>query len=75
MSINIEAVAENAENKKHVKLTHGGGITTLIVDSKQAKYKGVPVIALSDEQKKKFENIILFMHLPDLKQIPKIIYA
>lgn len=74
MNQNLEAVAENARNKKHIHLTHGGGITTLAIDSKKATYRGTKAKDLSEEQKKKFENIVLFMFLSSLQQIPKIVY-
>ena len=74
--VNAEAYLENARNMKHCKVVnHNNGITTLTVDSKRATYRGVPAELLSDEQKKKLENIILFTHIHLLKQIPVITYS
>ena len=74
-TFNHEAARENVRNKKHVAMTHGGGITTLAIDSKKVTYKGIPAELLSDEQKRKLENIILFLFLPELRQVPMIVYA
>lgn len=74
MTINLEALNENLRNKKHITVTHGGGITTMFVNSRKATYKGIKAIDLSDEMKKKFENVILFSNMEHLHQIPKIIY-
>lgn len=75
MKTNVAAIAENEANRQHIKLTHGGGVTTLSIDSKQVKYRGVPAVLLSDEQKKKLENVILFMFIESLQQVPKIAYV
>jgi hypothetical protein len=73
-TFNHVAARENIANKKHVTLTHGGGITTLSIGRK-VTYKGIPAPLLSVYEKKKLENIILFMFLPELKQMPVITYA
>lgn len=75
VTFNHAAAAENQRNMCFVTLTHGGGITALSVNSKQATYKGIKVVDLSYDMKRKFENILLFSFLPKLKQIPKIIYV
>ena len=46
-TFNHAAAQENMRNKKHVRMTHGGGITTLFIDSKKVTYKGIPVELLS----------------------------
>lgn len=74
-TFNHAAARENMANKKHVKLTHGGGITSLIIDQKKVTLHGIPAELLSTEQKKKLENLILFMFIPELKQLPIILYA
>lgn len=75
MKNNEEAHQENLRNKKHVRLTHGGGKTMLAIDSKRVTYKGTPAVSLSDEQKRKLENLVLFSFLSELKQIPIIKYV
>lgn len=72
--VNHEAYLENEKNRKHVSVTHGGGITTMFIDQNNVTYKGVRAKDLSDEHKKKLENLVLFMHIASLKQIPKIVY-
>lgn len=74
MNINIAAVAENEANRKHITLTHGGGVTTLTINSNKVTYKGVPASQLSDEKKKKLENVILFMYIESLQQVPILKY-
>jgi hypothetical protein len=73
-NVDHKAYQENVHNKKHVKVTHGGGITTMYVDSKSVTYNGVKAAQLSDEYKKKLENRLLFLFLPTLRQVPKIVY-
>lgn len=71
--VNLAAVAENERNRKHITLTHGGGVTTLSI-GKKATYKGVSVERLSAGQKKKLENVVLFMYIESLHQMPIIKY-
>ena len=74
-TFNHAAARENEHNKKCVRLSSAFGVTALNVDSKKATYRGIPVSLLSDEQKKKFENIILFLFLAQLKEMPVITYV
>jgi hypothetical protein len=74
-TFNHVAAKENEDNKKHIKLTHGGGVTSLTIDSKLVTYNGTAAFLLSDEHKRKLENRILFTYLKDLKQVPAFIYA
>ena len=74
-TFNHEAARENAANKQHIKLTHGDGITSLLIDSKNVKYNGTPAFLLSDAEKRKLENRILFTYIPDLKQVPILKYV
>ena len=74
-TFNHEAARENMKNKKFVKLERGNGQScALIIDNKKVTYKGVPAELLSNFEKKKLENLILFMFLPELKQMPVIRY-
>lgn len=75
-TFNHVAAAENIENKKFVTIDRGNGdYCALLIDSKKVKYKKVPAEMLSNFEKKKLENNILFMFLPELKQIPVIKYV
>lgn len=75
MTVNLQAVAENEHNRTCVKLTHGGGVTTLSIDKNKATYRGVPAVLLTADQKKKLENVILFMFIESLQQVPLIKYV
>jgi hypothetical protein len=69
------AAKENAENKKHVKLSNAGPFVQLLVDSKKVTLHGTPAKFLTDLDKKKLENRLLFMFLGELKQIPVFNYT
>ena len=74
-TFNHEAARENARNRKHIQLTHGNGVTSLMVNKKLVTYNGTPAELLSDEQKKKLTNRLLFMYLGEAHQMPLVLYV
>lgn len=66
--MNIVAYEENERNKKHCTYYPSTGY--LVVDGYKATYRGTTVSSLSHAQRRKFETLLMLMHVDRNKSKP-----